>query len=142
MKLKNLEVKKWPNEYDQPTLNMWLRNCANQIIIVSNPKKKDLQLVESILTGKFDEIKHLNLTFWIVAEENLKKQINMEHFGIALDLTFEKNIYVCSNMFEDSIDLTLSTFLLQEKPELWTVHKVKNHQSRFSLFQEEPKVIR
>ena len=93
----------------------WLRNCANQIIILSNPKKKDLQLVENILTNKIDEIKELNLTFWIVAEESLKKQINMEHFGISLDLTFEKNIYVCSNIFEDSIDLTLSAFLLEEK---------------------------
>ena len=84
-------------------------------MIVSNPKKRDLQLIENILADKIDEIKKLNLTFWIVAEESPKKQINMEHFGIALDLTFEKNIYVCSNMFEDSIDLTLSTFLLEEK---------------------------
>jgi hypothetical protein len=39
----------------------------------------------------------LQLTVWVVAEpeENFKKKIDVEYFGIILDLTMEKNLNVC-----------------------------------------------
>ena len=37
----------------------------------------------------------LGISFWVICQSNLKKEVNWEIFGLALDLTDEKNMQVC-----------------------------------------------
>ena len=37
----------------------------------------------------------LGISFWVICESNPKKEINLEMFGVVLDLTAEKNMQVC-----------------------------------------------
>lgn len=136
MQLKHLEVKKWPHEYDVGTLVTWLRKCTNQMILVSHPKKKDCQLIEMILNNRLEGTENLGCTFWIVTEHSLKKELKMDHFAVVLDLTFEKNSYICSNIYEDSVDMILGSFMKESFHNVFTVQKSKDPRKRLSLFSE------
>lgn len=48
--LHDLPLKFWPSDYDEATLRVWLVGVKGSIIVVSNPTKKDLKIIESFLS--------------------------------------------------------------------------------------------
>ena len=80
---------------------------------MTNPSKKDLSFVTGFINNpKFSAV---NFTLWVIFEPEIwkaiKKDMRMEDYHIVMDLSFEKNEYVCGGMYEDMIDQRLDCFL-------------------------------
>lgn len=78
------------------TINNWLKNARGSIVILVGPSKKDLGVIEEWITkGGMGDGKGegrgdgwgLGISFWVFCEGNPKKEINLEVFGVVLDLT-------------------------------------------------------
>lgn len=76
----------------------------------------------------------LGVTFWVLCDRDPRREVNVESFGIVLDLTTEKNISVCREAVEEGIDLKLSAFVEEEfDPYPVTIVKAKNPRARISM---------
>lgn len=95
MYITGLDIKRWPSDYDNNSLINWLKCCRGCIVIVVSPTKKDFQFLEQYFSHKLAGLENISLTFWVLCESNPRKDINIDHFGVVLDLTTEKNIHIC-----------------------------------------------
>lgn len=135
--ISGLDVKRWPSEYDNATLLAWLKCCRGNVVIVVNPSKKDLQFLDQYFSNKMVGFDNVAITFWLLCETNPKKDINIDYFGIVLDLTTEKNINVCKEAIEESIDLKLSAFVIEEFDSCpMTIAKPINPRSRMQMIEK------
>lgn len=95
MYIPGVDVKRWPSDYDTATLWGWLRGCRGCVVVVVGPGKRDVQMLEQYFGGRGPGDEGLGITFWVLCESNPKKEINLDYFGVCLDLTTEKNINIC-----------------------------------------------
>lgn len=87
MYISGLDVKRWPSDYDSASLINWLKCCRGSIVIVVGPSKKDIQFLEQYFSKKMIGLENISITFWVLCETNPKKELNVDYFGIVLDLT-------------------------------------------------------
>lgn len=104
VRLDGVTIRKWPSLYDHDSLLLFLHSCHNCILLVINPTKKDLEYIGSLLNEKL--LRQINFTFWILCEPNkeLKRELALEKIHVVIDLSQEKNLYVCRNAYDDLID--------------------------------------
>jgi hypothetical protein len=135
MQLNNLETKKWPTKYDEATLFNFLFACKNSIVIVSNPTKKECELITNVIRKRYPSLEELTSTFWVVSEERIHKELGLEDFGIVINLTYHKNLYVCKGTYEKDVETLLEGFQLAAPEDLFlhTMHKVKPGRNRIML---------
>lgn len=72
----NNNLRRFPAEYDQNTLNNWVRSSRGSIVVVVAPNKKDMQFLEIYLNGTYgnsNEVSQFGITFWVICEVNPKK---------------------------------------------------------------------
>ena len=135
VQLEGISIQQWPSLYDQSTMVTFLAQCHHSIVLVSNPSKKDMEVVNSILNES--SLKNLNCTLWIISEPNqdFKKDLNIEKIDIIIDLSSTKNINICKDMFDDLIDNKLEGFIDKNSQIITTAIKQRRDQDFYEGYQ-------
>ena len=113
----------------------FLSECHNSIVLVSNPTKKDMEVINNILNET--SLKNINCTLWIITEPNqeLKKELAVEKVDIIIDLSSTKNISICRDMFDDLIDFKLDGFIDKNSQIVTTAVKEKKGHDEYGCVE-------